>query len=142
MKAITRSYLVELYFGTSAPGQGAQITFQDYPELRNVYVCGVEVCSATYLTNGPSGRVVTAGTNLPGIALNLMDVGTNIRMYNYPTFDLQPSNVNGYYRDFEPFKINLVKSYVTILQNIGILANETLCFNFFYVRAEDYERRR
>ena len=142
MKAIPRSYLVELYFGTSAPGQGAQITFQDYPELRNVYVCGVEVCSATYLTNGPSGRVVTAGTNLPGITLNLMDVSTNIRVYNYPSFDLEPSNVNGYYRDFEPFKINLVKSYITILQNIGILANETLCFNFFYIRAEDYERRR
>ena len=142
MKAITRSYLVELYFGTSAPGQGAQITFQDYPELRNVYVCGVEVCSATYLTNGPSGRLVTAGTNLPGITLNLMDISTNIRVYNYPSFDLEPSNVNGYYRDFEPFKINLVKSYITVLQNIGILANETLCFNFFYIRAEDYERRR
>ena len=134
--------MVELYFGTSAPGQGAQITFQDYPELRNVYVCGVEVCSATYLTNGPSGRLVTAGTNLPGITLNLMDISTNIRVYNYPSFDLEPSNVNGYYRDFEPFKINLVKSYITVLQNIGILANETLCFNFFYIRAEDYERRR
>lgn len=142
MKAITRSYLVELYFGTSAPGQGAQITFQDYPELRDVYVCGVEVCSATYLTNGPSGRVVTAGTNLPGIVLNLMDVNTNIRVYNYPTFDLSPINVSGYYRDFEPFKLNLVKSYVTIFQNIGILANESLCFNFFYIRSQDYERRR
>lgn len=142
MKAITRSYLVELYFGTSAPGQGAQITFQDYPELRDVYVCGVEVCSATYLTNGPSGRVITAGTNLPGIVLNLMDVNTNIRVYNYPTFDLSPVNVSGYYRDFEPFKLNLVKSYVTIFQNIGILANESLCFNFFYIRSQDYERRR
>jgi hypothetical protein len=142
MKAITRSYLVELYFGTSAPGQGAQINFQDYPELRNVYICGVEVCSTDYLTLSPSGKAVTAATNLPGIVLNLMDVSTNIRVYNYPSFDLQPSNVNGYYRDFEPFKLNLVKSYVTILQNIAILANESLCFNFFYIRAEDYERRR
>ena len=142
MKAITRSYLVELYFGTSAPGQGAQINFQDYPELRNVYVCGVEVCSQDYLTQSPSGKTVTAAANLPGIVLNLMDVGTNIRVYNYPSFDLQPSNVSGYYRDFEPFKINLVKSYVTILQNIGIAANTSLCFNFFYIRAEDYERRR
>jgi hypothetical protein len=142
MKAITRSYLVELYFGTSAPGQGAQINFQDYPELRDVYVCGVEVCSATYLQNSPSGRVVTNAANLPGIVLNLMDVNTNIRVYNYPTFDLEPANVSGYYRDFEPFKLNLVKSYVTILANIGILANDSLCFNFFYIRAQDYERRR
>jgi hypothetical protein len=142
MKAITRSYLVELYFGTSAPGQGAQINFQDYPELRNVYVCGVEVCSTDYLSNSPSGKAVTAASNLPGFFLNLMVVSNNIRIYNYPSFDLQPSNVSGYYRDFEPFKLNLVKSYVTILQNLGILANESLCFNFFYVRAEDYERRR
>ena len=142
MKAITRSYLVELYFGTSAPGQGAQINFQDYPELRNVYVCGVEVASADYLTQSPSGKTVTASANLPGIVLNLLDTNTNIKIYNYPTFDLQPSNVSGYYRDFEPFKLNLVKSYVTILQNIGISANNSLCFNFFYIRAEDYERRK
>lgn len=142
MKAITRSYLVELYFGTSAPGAGAQINFQDYPELRNVYVCGVEVASADYLTLSPSGKSVAAGSNLPGIVLNLLDINTNIKVYNYPTFDLQPSNVSGYYRDFEPFKLNLVKSYVTILQNIGINANQSLCFNFFYIRAEDYERRK
>jgi hypothetical protein len=142
MKAITRSYLVELYLGTSAPGQGAQINFQDYPELRNVYVCGVEVCSLTYLLKAPSGRNVIAGSLLPNISLNLTDINTNIRIYNYPTFDLQPSNVSGYYRDFEPFKLNLVKSFITILDGTGFIANESLCFNFFYIRAEDYERRK
>ena len=142
MKAITRSYLVELYFGTSAPGQGAQINFQDYPELRNVYVCGVEVASADYLSLAPSGRTNVPAASLPGIVLNLMDVNTNIRVYNYPSFDLQPNNVGGYYRNFEPFKLNLVKSYVTIFTNLSIGANDSLCFNFFYVRAEDYERRR
>jgi hypothetical protein len=142
MKAITRSYLVELYLGTSAPGQGAQINFQDYPELRNVYVCGVEVCSATYLLKAPSGRNVIAGSLLPNISLNLTDINTNIRIYNYPTFDLQPSNVSGYYRDFEPFKLNLVKSFITILDGAGFTPNESLCFNFFYIRAEDYDRRK
>lgn len=142
MRAITRSYLVELYLGTSAPGQGAQINFQDYPELRNVYVSGVEVCSLTYLLKAPSGRSVVSGSLLPNISLNLTDINTNIRIYNYPTFDLQPSNVNGYYRDFEPFKLNLVKSFITILDGTGFSPNESLCFNFFYIRAEDYERRK
>jgi hypothetical protein len=140
MRAITRSYLVELYLGTSAPGQGASINFQDYPELRDVYITGVEVCSSVYLQNAPSGKLNTNTANLPGIVLNLMDINTNIRIYNYPSFDLEPSNVSGYYRDFEPFKLNLVKSYVTILQNIGIGANESLCFNFLYIRAADYEK--
>lgn len=140
MRAITRSYLVELYFGTTAPGAGASFNFQDYPELRDVYITGVEVCPANYLTLAPSGRTNTAAANVPGIVLNLLDTNTNIRVYNYPTFDLVPSNVSGYYRDIVPFKLNLVKSYVTIFQNIGINANESLCFNFLYVRAADYEK--
>jgi len=140
MKAITRSYLVELFLGTAAPGQGASLNFQDFPELRDVYITGIEVCSSDYLANAPSGRNVTASANLPGIVLNLLDTNTNIRIYNYPTFDLQPNNVFGYYRDLEPFKLNLVKSYITILQNIGIGANESLCFNFLYIRAADYEK--
>ena len=140
MKAITRSYLVELFLGTTAPGTGASINFNDFPELRDVYITGVQVCSSVYLTNAPSGRVNTASGNLPGIVLNLLDVNTNIRIYNYPTFDLEPANVSGYYRDIEPFKLNLVKSYITIFQNIGIGANESLCFNFLYIRAADYEK--
>jgi hypothetical protein len=140
MRAITRSYLVELFLGTSAPGVGASLNFQDYPELRDVYITGVEVCGSVYLLNAPSGRVNTASTNLPGLVLNLLDTNTNIRVYNYPTFDLQPSNVSGYYRDFEPFKLNLVKSYLTVLSNAGIGPNESLCFNFLYIRAADYEK--
>jgi len=140
MKAITRSYLVELFLGTTAPGTGASINFQDFPELRDVYITGVEVCGSDYLQNAPSGRVNTQSTNLPGVVLNLLDTNTNIRLYNYPTFDLQPNNVSGYYRDIEPFKLNLVKSYITILQNIAIGNNESLCFNFLYIRAADYEK--
>jgi hypothetical protein len=142
MKAITRSYLVELYFGTTAPGQGANFSFQDFPELRDVFITGVQVIPSNYLIKAPSGKDNTPNTNTPGIVLNLLDDKTNIRIYNYPTFDLVPSNVNGYYRDFVPFKLNLVKSYITIFQNIAILADTSLCFNFLYVRAEDYERTR
>lgn len=141
MKAITRSYLVELYLGTSAPGTGAQINFQDYPELRNVFITGVEVLGSTYLLKAPSGKNVISSSLLPSIVLNLVDVKTNIKIYNYPTFDLQPSNVSGYYRDFEPFKLNLVKSYITILDSAGFAANESLCFNFFYIRENDYKER-
>lgn len=140
MKAITRSYLVELYFGTTAPGQGANFNFQDYPELRDVYVTGVEVVSSTYLSTAPSGKAVVSNSDLPGLVLNLTDQNTNVRVYNYPLYDLQPSNVGGYYRDFVPFKLNLVKSYVTVFQNIGIAANESICFNFLYVRANEFEK--
>ena len=135
-----RSYLVELYFGTTAPGQGANFNFQDYPELRDVYITGVEVVSSTYLTTAPSGKSVVSPADLPGLVLNLTDTNTNVRVYNYPLYDLQPNNVGGYYRDFVPFKLNLVKSYVTVFQNIGISANESICFNFLYIRANEWEK--
>ena len=140
MKAIMRSYLVELYFGTTAPGQGANFNFQDYPELRDVYITGVEVVSSTYLITAPSGKAVISPADLPGLVLNLTDTNTNVRVYNYPLYDLQPNNVGGYYRDFVPFKLNLVKSYVTVFQNIGISANESICFNFLYIRANEWEK--
>jgi len=140
MRAITRSYLVELYFGTIAPGQGAQFTFQDYPELKDVYITGVMAAPANYLSLAPSGRANIGNLDTPGLVLNLLDTNTNIRVYNYPISDLVPSNVGGFYRDFVPFRLNLVKSFVTVFQNIGIGANESLCFNFLYIRREDYER--
>lgn len=140
MKAITRSYLVELYFGTIAPGQGAQFTFADYPELKDVYITGVMAVPANYLSLAPSGRANITNVNTPGLVLNLLDVNTNIKIYNYPVFDLVPGNSGGFYRDFVPFRLNLVKSFVTVFQNIGIGANESLCFNFLYIRREDYER--
>lgn len=138
MKAITRSYLIENYVGTSVPGNGSQLNFQNYPELLDVWVCGIEVVNNTYLTVSPSGKTVVKPVT--GMVLNLLDKNTNIKIYNYPLFDLIPANVGGYYRDFEPFKLNLVKSYITILSNAGINANESICFNVLYIREEDYLR--
>lgn len=61
-------------------------------------------------------------------------------VFQYPTYDLQPSLVNGYYRDFLPFKLQLTKSYITILSNTGLNANESILFNIFYIPVKEYNK--
>ena len=61
-------------------------------------------------------------------------------IYQYPTTDLNPGIVSGFYRDIVPFYLQLTKSYITVLSNVGLAANESAVFNIFYITAKDYEK--
>ncbi|NDD85085.1 hypothetical protein EBZ38_12545 [bacterium] len=138
MKPIVRSYLCEVNLGNSAPGAGQNINFQDYPQLRDIYITGICSFDRTQVTLSPSGKNIVPG--LTGITLSLKDVFNMDMVYQYPTYDLQPSLTNGYYRDFIPFKLQLTKSYITILDPTGLSANESILFNIFYVPTKEYSK--
>lgn len=138
MKPIVRSYLAEVNLGNSIPGQGQNINFQDYPQLRDIYITGICAFENSQVATSPSGKAVVP--NLLGIAVSLKDIYNMDMIYQYPTFDLQPSNVGGFYRDFVPFELQLTKSYITILNNAGLAANESILFNFFYVSKKDWPK--
>ena len=140
MKPILRSYLAEVNLGTTTPGQGQNINIQDYPQLRDVYITGIEVFNDTQLAVSPSGKIVV-GT-LSGITLTLMDKYNMEMIYQYPTYDLNPANVGGFYRDFKPFYLQLTKSYISILDTTGLSANESVVLNVFYVTAKDFEQNK
>jgi len=136
MKPIVRSYLAEVNLGNSIPGVGQNINIQDYPQLRDIMLIGVEVFDDAQIAVSPSGKVVV-GT-LTGITLTLLDKFNMEMIYQYPTFDLNPANVGGFYRDFVPFQLQLTKSYISIL-NVGALAaNQSVMINFFYVPLKDF----
>lgn len=140
MKPIVRSYLAEVNLGNSTPGQGQNINIQDYPQLRDIMLIGVEVFDDSQVTVSPSGKTVV-GT-LTGITLTLLDKFNMEMLYQYPTFDLNPANVGGFYRDFVPFQLQLTKSYITIL-DVGVLAaNQSVMINFFYVSLKDWPKYR
>lgn len=140
MKPIVRSYLAEVNLGNSTPGQGQNINIQDYPQLRDIMLIGVEVFDDSQVTVSPSGKTVV-GT-LTGITLTLLDKFNMEMLYQYPTFDLNPANVGGFYRDFVPFQLQLTKSYITIL-DVGVLAaNQSVIINFFYVSLKDWPKYR
>jgi hypothetical protein len=138
MKPILRSYLAEVNLGTTTPGNGQNINIQDYPQLREVYICGIEIFDSNQLNISPSGKTVV--TTLEGLTLTLMDKYNMEMLYQYPAFDLNPANVGGFYRDIKPFYLQLTKSYITILDASTVSANQSVMLNIFYITAKDWDK--
>ena len=138
MKPILRSYLAEVNLGATAPGNGQNINIQDYPQLRDVYICGLEIFDSGQLAISPSGKAVV--TTLTGLTITLMDKFNMEMLYQYPTFDLNPTNVGGFYRDIKPFYLQLTKSYVTVLDATTVAANQSVMINIFYITAKDWDK--
>jgi hypothetical protein len=130
MKPILRSYLIEVNFGNTLPGNGVNINFQDYPQLRNIMLTGITVADTNTLAISPSGKNVT--TDNSGIAVTLMDIFNMEIVKNYPAKGLDPFYNYGFYRDFTDINLQLTKSYITILDNTNLLANQSVILNIFY----------
>ena len=138
MRPILRSYLIEVNLGGSTPGAGQNINVQDYPQLRDVYITGIEAFNADQITKSPAGKTVVAANT--GITLTLMDKYNMEMIFQYPTSDLNPGIVSGFYRDIVPFYLQLTKSYITVLDPTGLNANESVILNVFYIQAKEYEK--
>ena len=130
MKPILRSYLIEVNFGNTLPGNGVNINFQDYPQLRNIMLTGITVADTNTLAISPSGKNVT--TDNSGIAVTLMDIFNMEIIKNYPAKGLDPFYNYGFYRDFTDINLQLTKSYITILDNTNLVANQSVMLNIFY----------
>lgn len=134
MKPILRSYLIEVNVGNTAPGQGQNINFQDYPQLRDIFLCGIIASDSGQVTKSPSGKTVV--TTLTDACITLMDKFNSEVIFQYPIYDLNPADQSGFYRDFVPFPIQLTKSYISILNNT-YTANQSFLFNILYYTAKD-----
>ena len=130
MKPILRSYLIEVNFGNTLPGNGVNINFQDYPQLRNIMLTGITVSDNSTIAISPSGKAVT--TDNSGIAVTLMDIFNMEIIKNYPAKGLDPFYNYGFYRDFTDINLQLTKSYITILDNTNLAANQSVILNIFY----------
>jgi hypothetical protein len=138
MKPILRSYLAEVNMGATAPGNGQNINIQDYPQLRDVYICGLELFDNNQLAISPSGKAVVA--NLKGLTITLMDKYNMEMLYQYPAFDLNPANIGGFYRNIKPFYLQLTKSYISVLDATTVAANQSVMLNIFYITAKDWDK--
>ena len=138
MRPIRRSYLIELTHRTTQPSNGSKLTFDDISELRGVFITGVEAFFRNSINTSPGGKVVPLDTAGPGLVLSLQDTKSSTPAYQYPVTDLMPRNNGGFYRDLEPFALNLNKSYVTVLDNTGLLANYSLVFNMFFLYRSEF----
>ena len=137
MKPIIKSYLVEVNLGNTVPGQGSNLLFQDYPQLRDVYLMAACVADINTLTTSPAGKVVLTSTG--GITLTLLDKFNQEIIRSYPTVDLNPYYNSGIYRDIKPFPLQLTKSYITINNTTGLSANESFLMNIFYITEKEFK---
>ena len=140
MKPIVRSYLTEINVGTTQPGNGTNINFKDYPQLRDIYLTGFAFYDVTNVSVSPSGKTVVAANALPGITVSLLDIYNMEMIYQYPSYDANPINVSGFYRDIYNFQLQLTKSYITVLDNTNIVANDSVLVNFFYIPLKDWKK--
>lgn len=140
MQPIQRSYLIEVNVGTTNPGNGVNINFQDYPQLRNIYLTGIQTFDKNSVSISPSGKTVVS--NLYGATVSLLDIYNQEIMRQYPAQDLSPYYNSGIYRDFKPFQLQLTKSFITILDNTTTAANESFMVNVFYYTQKDLQNVR
>lgn len=140
MKPIVRSYLTEINVGTTQPGNGTNINFKDYPQLRDIYITGFAFYDVSSVSVSPSGKAVVAANALPGITVTLLDIYNMEMVYQYPSYDANPVNVSGFYRDINPFQLQLTKSYITVLDNTNIVQNDSVIVNFFYISLKDWSK--
>jgi hypothetical protein len=140
MQPIQRSYLIEVNVGTTNPGNGVNINFQDYPQLRNIYLTGIQTFDTNTVKISPSGKQVV--TQLTGATVTLLDIFNQEIMRQYPAQDLSPYYNSGIYRDFKPFQLQLTKSFITILDNSTTAANESFMLNVFYYTQKDIQNVR
>jgi hypothetical protein len=140
MKPIEKSYLIEINVGTTNPGNGVNINFQDFPQLRDIYLTGIQVFDLSTVLTSPSGKTVVGA--LTGATVTLLDIFNQEIIRSYPAQDLSPYYNSGIYRDFKPFKLQLTKSYITILDNTTTAANESYIVNIFYISAKDFKNVR
>ena len=140
MKPIVRSYLTEINVGTTQPGNGTNINFKDFPQLRDIYITGFAFYDISQVSISPSGKVVVPANALPGITTTLVDIYNMEMIYQYPSFDANPINASGFYRDIFPFQLQLTKSYITVLDNTNIAANQSIIVNFFYIPLKEWKK--
>jgi hypothetical protein len=128
---ITNSYLVELNLPTISLGQ--RYTFLDVPQLRYnaVIIDGLEAFTNAQLATSPNNKnIITAAASVNIVCTFVVDETEEI--YQIPYYTLISSNNAGLIREFANKRINLVKSYATILNTSGLTAAESLIFNFYY----------
>jgi hypothetical protein len=131
MPIITNQYLVELNLPTISLGQ--RYTFLDVPQLRYnaVTIEGIESLTSSQLATSPNLKTIINNTAMLGVVLTFV-VDETEEIYQIPYYSLNAGSNSGLIRDFANKRINLVKSYATILNTTGFTAGQSLAFNFYY----------
>jgi hypothetical protein len=128
---INKGYLAEVNLTTVSIGQ--RYNFQDIPQLRynEVVIEGLEVVISTGLIVSPNLNTVINATGVKSIVLTLV-VSDSEEIYQIPLSTLVASLNSGLIRELNEKRINIVKSYITVLSTAGLTAAESVIVYFYY----------
>ena len=126
-----RSIFVELKL-TVTPAAGVFMNFLDVPQLRGVFVQGIEAFTDSQLTKTPIQSTVFANAAAKEMVMSFTE-GSDIRYENIPYYTLVAANNGGLIRKFKNFKININKSGVW-MGGATATVNHALAFVVYYTK--------
>ena len=126
-----RTYLFEVQLGTIALQKKINLVYNS--ELDNIAMYGLVATSATQTAASPSANAVVSNAGLASLLLTL-SVGDDEQIYNYPMYNLNPANVSGMIQMFDNKRINIPKSYVTIISTSNLNNNDSVMLNWIFER--------
>jgi hypothetical protein len=133
MMNLLNHYLVEINFGTVANNN--RYLIGNVPQLKNVLITGIEVCTRSTYVNSINGNATIIDAS--GIALSLTYYKRESQLeelLNIPCAALDAFGLtcNGFMPLFDRIKVDLSKSYVTILDASAISSNQSILLSFYY----------
>lgn len=129
---IERSYLVEVNLGTIAAGK--KINFQYIPQLEGAEIYGIQTFSSDQLGVTPNLAVVPTLLGLTSLIVNFF-VEDDEQIFQMPLADLNSEALSGFVRLFNNKKINITKSFITILTTTNLNNNEAAVFQFLFKKS-------
>lgn len=114
---------------TQVPANGNRTFFLDIAQLRGVETVGLECFTSTSMTYSPNGNTMVPTSR--GLVLTLA-VQSLEEFVQIPLWTLESAQNAGIIRELARKKINLVKSYVTMVDATLYATGQSVCFNFYY----------
>lgn len=131
IQPITKRYLsIEVPLGAIISA-GNRVQFNFNPDVQTGMIYAIQAFSVADWATSPSGAAVVSTAGLASLLLTLV-IGENEEVQQMPISDLRSANVNGFIRLFDNKKVNLVKSYISIVSTTGLAANNSLMLGLHY----------
>lgn len=124
-----KSIFVELQLKTGYSA-GQFLTFLDVPQLRGMYVQGIEAFTDAQVTKTPTQNAVIEDAAKKEMLLSFFEMN-DAKFENIPYYTLIASNNGGLIRPFKDLKININKSGVFV-GGTTATALKSLAFCFYY----------
>lgn len=131
IQPVTQRYIsLEVNLGATI-AQGKTIAFNYTPDVQTGLIYCIRAYSQTDWALSPLGNTVVTTAGLANIVVTLV-VGDDEEIQQYPLTDFRPASNSGFLRLLNNKKLNLVKSYITILSTAALAANQSVMFGFDY----------